>query len=293
MQLLQSLRWFADAAPLQAFVPERPTSQTIFLSCAPATLEIQAVEANQGGLVVPKFVKRAVLLGIVLAAPQLGWGAEHEFPVMNSIGRFWGVGYTRGGYQAAQDGRFDVVTARHPASNYRMGGLPNYSQQHFSTAPMVAAPLPASVLVPNAPDRNGAANHSAQGGPAANAKPGKPPTSAEVVPVPQPMVPAKPATPPPRWLEDYLQGQESSQSQQSSPSTKGKPTDESGPATQAAPETSPSDSLFEETIEKIEPGKEIDFSIFEAGYVRPVYAVPQQQISIQSPAVRRVNRYHR
>lgn len=110
----------------------------------------------------PKCVKRAVLLGIVLAVPHAAWGADSEFPVLNSIGRFWGVGYTRGGYQAALDGRFDIVTNRHPALNYRIGGLPHYSQPLYpppnasSSASPVVAPTPTKNAQPqdDSPDES-------------------------------------------------------------------------------------------------------------------------------------------
>ncbi|MEZ6077034.1 MAG: hypothetical protein R3C56_15605 [Pirellulaceae bacterium] len=194
MQSAQSLRLFADAGQQSAFDPDRFTGSPIFQLSARRTI-IQSVDRNQGGFAVPKFVERAVLLGIVLAVPHAAWGADSEFPVLNSIGRFWGVGYTRGGYHAAQDGRFDIVTNRHPAPNYRPGGLPQYSQPIYSPPPASPSPVVAPTpTVQKSGDKSSAPKKS-------EAKPGAP----EANELPRPVVPAKPAGPPPRWLEDYLQ----------------------------------------------------------------------------------------
>lgn len=48
---------------------------------------------------------------------------ERGFPVANSIGRFLGYGYTRGGYHAASNGQLEVIRNEHPAHRNRSGSL--------------------------------------------------------------------------------------------------------------------------------------------------------------------------
>ncbi len=283
MQSAQSLRLFADAGQQSAFDPDRFTGSPIFQLSARRTI-IQSVDRNQGGFAVPKFVERAVLLGIVLAVPHAAWGADSEFPVLNSIGRFWGVGYTRGGYHAAQDGRFDIVTNRHPAPNYRPGSLPHYSQPIYSPPPASPSPVVAPTpTVQKSGDKSSAPKKS-------EAKPGAP----EANELPRPVVPAKPAGPPPRWLEDYLQREAAEKAPGEIPHSNdnGQPQDD-------APESSPSDLLFELPAEgaqsAIVPRKNVDFSILDASYPinghRARAAQEPVQTSVQSLAVPPVNRY--
>ncbi len=101
---------------------------------------------------------KLLLLAIAAFAPLTAVAQDNEFPVLNSIGRYFGVGYTRGGYHAALDGRFDVTTNRHPAACYRPGGLPGnhpyaspslslgaspYAPSQGTFTPIPAAPKPA------------------------------------------------------------------------------------------------------------------------------------------------------
>ncbi len=231
----------------------------------------------------PKFVKRAVLLGIVLAVPHTAWGADSEFPVLNSIGRFLGVGYRRGGYQAAQDGRFDAVANRHPASNYRIGGLPHYSQPLYSPPPK-ATTLSSPVVAPNLAAPKSADNK------ATPQTPGAKPSAPEAIAPPKPTAPTKPAGPPPRWLEDYLQGEDAKDEVNEIP----QPKNNAQPSGNL-PESSPSDLLLEQPLgdaeSDIEPGKEVDFSIFDAGYPINGRRARLQQSPVQVPAIPTVNRY--
>lgn len=255
----------------------------------------------------PKFVKRAVLLGIFLAVPQAAQSGENDFPVLNSIGRFWGVGYTQGGYHAAQDGRFDVVTHRHPASNYRSGGLPQYSQPLYSPSPHAnLSPSPVLAPTPAGPKSDG----SSMTPPKPGAKLGE----MEALAPPKPATPSKPAGPPPRWLEDYLQDEDVIDADAEIP-----PPRKNVQPSEKTPETSPSDLLREQPAEdavstilapptaegraksfeqpsevatsKIELGKEAQFSILEASYPLNSHRARTRQIPSQSPAVRPVNRY--
>lgn len=178
------------------------------------------------------FVSRAVLLATVLAAPHAARSADSEFPVLNSIGRFLGVGYTRGGYQAAQDGRFDAMADRHPASNYRMGGLQRYSQPLYIPPPKAITPAPVMAPTPaiqKPGDKNSAPTNS-------GVKPGL----GEVIVPPGPVAPTQPTEPPPPWLQDYLQEEKADKANEI-PS----PIKNTRPA-ESAPENSPSDRLFEQ-----------------------------------------------
>ncbi|MEO8268883.1 MAG: hypothetical protein ABI557_04125 [Aureliella sp.] len=199
IQSVKSLRLFGDAATANGFCSRPASRQVDFWEGAlKRRSDIPIVDGNHGGFAVPKFLKRFVLLGVIFAAPHVGRGADHEFPTLNSIGRFWGLGYTQGGYQTAQDGRFDIVTNRHRASNYRSGGLAQYSQPLYSptlnslvSPAQIVAPTPAAL---RSDDQSQALKKS-------EAKP----DLLEVVSPPMPSVPTKPAGPSPRWLEDYLQ----------------------------------------------------------------------------------------
>ncbi|MCA9134643.1 MAG: hypothetical protein KDA45_15855 [Planctomycetales bacterium] len=132
----------------------------------------------------PKIVKTAVVLGVVLCTPQLGSGQEREYPVLNSIGRYLGVGYTRGGYHAALDGRPNLVTDNRPAAHYGSGQLlhPYNSSYQAHTSGGSEWPL--------GPSYSGSGgSHSVV--PASPAAP-----SAKPAP--------KPAGPTPQWLKPYL-----------------------------------------------------------------------------------------
>ncbi len=142
------------------------------------------------------------------------YSQELEFPILNSIGRYLGVGYTRGGYHAAQDGRLDLVSQLHPPGNYRLGGLPqNYGYPTLST-PTVRMEtmqyLPAPVAAPALPKK------------------------------PETIAAPKPVEPTPQWLEGYLQPENSGQSESlPMPERKVVPKD-------LEDESSPSDLLLEE-----------------------------------------------
>lgn len=130
-----------------------------------------------GGFVVRKLVTRAIVLGAVIGVPQIGISQDQDHPILNSIGRFLGVGYTHGGYHAAADGRFNLVTDRHPAPAYRSGQLLSLYSPHYGA--------PATAFGNSA----GAQPTGAGGG------------AIEVAPLPPP----KPVGPPPEWLKTYLQ----------------------------------------------------------------------------------------
>ncbi len=236
----------------------------------------------------PKFVTRAVLLSIVWAAaqaagpqaiaPQAAWGADHEFPVINSIGRFFGVGYTRGGYHAAQDGRLNAITNRHPAADYRPGGLPQYSQPQYSPPRSAVGSGPSPVLAPAPSGTTSGKSGSAAVSPS-NMSPKNESAAPQSDASAKPAAPAKPSQPPPRWLEEYLQQSEAAKAHEL-------PLPQVPPPKDAAPQASPSDRLLDESSTDLDTGLEVGFSIIDSGFPTPVYQAP-----ISSNAAEFSNRY--
>ncbi len=237
------------------------------------------------------YVKRAVLLGVTMAAAQMGLVAPHqsyaqdrEFPVLNTLGRYLGVGYTRDGYHAAYDGRMDIVSDRHPASDYRLGGLPHRATPFVSGTPFVHSWQQAPVVT--SPSSSGAStktNINNTGKPAADEKSStREPASTkastpEVIETPRPVDPPKPSGPPPSWLKDYLKDE----SEKSS----------SGPKdnieTKAIElESSPSDLLLPGDEDSLLPAKGVTYTIIEPG--SPSFE-PSSIVPLQAPVG---NRYH-
>lgn len=231
-----------------------------------------------------KFVKRTVLLGLVLAAPQAGilsaqqgCAQDREFPVMNTIGRYLGVGYTRAGYHAAQDGRMDIVSSRHPASDYRPGGLPVRSMAYVTGTPIIQSWQPPPIVsVPNhsapaakSPSKDN--DKSTEGGKA----PAKEPAASkslvpEVIETPKPITPPKPSGPPPSWLKDYLNDEKV-------PSLKEKLSPKDNIETKEIElEKSPSDLQLNDDEASLLPAKGVTYTIIESSStaVGPSQAVP-------------------
>jgi hypothetical protein len=115
---------------------------------------------------------------------------------MNSIGRFFGIGWSNGYHSGTYDGRYQVVKARHPAHNYGSNALQhpyhpgyepqrpyaqstqNYPQPIFSnTGEFQSGSIPAGV-------------------------------SSQASPTPAPAVPPKPVEPPPTWLRQFLKDED-------------------------------------------------------------------------------------
>lgn len=246
----------------------------------------------------PKFVTRAVVLGFVWVAAQAtapldiasraARGADHEFPVVNSIGRFFGVGYTKGGYHAAQDGRLDAITNRHPAADYRSGGFPQYAQPTYSPPRSFVGSSPSPMLAPvpigPAPHQAGPAVVSPNHAPAD----GKPAAPQADVPS-KPAAPVKSSEPAPPWLEEYLQQSQANKQREiplhELPQPQ-QPLPEKSLPQDRIPEGSPSDLLLDEPSAELEAGHELDFSIIESDFPAPVY-----QSRMPSRARGTINRY--
>lgn len=167
----------------------------------------------------------AIILALVSAC-STGMAQEHDYPTLNSIGRFLGYGYTNGGYHSGNNGQFDSLKKRHPASSYRSGSLLYPYQAGYQPRP-IHRPFSISSL----PARAVAEQPS-------------------VVPAPV----AKPAGPPPEWLKKYMPGEaakagssnrdnaEDSRELIPAPPAEGKP-----PAKRFEDEaTSPSDNLLDD-----------------------------------------------
>ncbi len=268
---------------------------------------------NQGGFAVPKLLKRAVLLGLVLAVPQLTSAQDREFPTLNSIGRYLGVGYTRSGFQAANDGRFDIVSGRHPATDYRAGGLPQRAFQNQHGAPAVLgwqpqqtmqfAPTPTTTTTsPNSATSNapltdkeppkgspGLGKSPAQETSPSNDPSSRNPRGPEVLETPKPISPPKPDGPPPTWLQDYLR-EEQGKNTLPSKSSQGNIDFQELDA-----DSSPSDLLLDDSRESLLPAKGVTYTIIEAGQVRePSIAPPQptfQPPTYQPTNSNTINRY--
>lgn len=120
-----------------------------------------------------------VACGLWVAALPIVSAQDGALSRLNALGRYLGVGYTRGGYHANANRQLPIVKLTHPASNYGSRALsyPYQSgyQPYIATQTGQALPAPTNMSQP-AP------------APAPNA----------------PAVPQKPAGPPPQWLKPYL-----------------------------------------------------------------------------------------
>ncbi|MEM7476594.1 MAG: hypothetical protein AAF483_16525 [Planctomycetota bacterium] len=115
-------------------------------------------------------------LSIALGVPAAR--AQDGIPILNSAGRYLGVGWSRHGYQAAGNGQFRIVRARHPQQNYPSRHLSYpYSPGYQPIRPSYAGAgqQPAPMLAP------------------------------EQV---RPQAETKDPGPPPEWLQRYLQQKE-------------------------------------------------------------------------------------
>ncbi len=252
-----------------------------------------------------KRIKSVVLLGLLVSTPNCGWAQDREFPTLNSIGRFWGVGYTRGGFHAAQDGRFDVVTNRHPATDYRRGGLPTRNSMNYSPTvdwtPPTAAPPGAFATPTQAPPLNAdksQPSNSPKSPARSNPQSSVPPVTVEAIPAPKPVVPAKPTQPPPAWLQEYLEDEETSSRKNPNPSGDDLPAE--------LLEISPSDLQFDDSelgdeADSPELGQETGLTIrdisspqvivIDAASQFPAATAPVRATA--TPTAARFNRYRR
>jgi hypothetical protein len=133
-------------------------------------------------------MKVVLLLGVLISNAQTGYTQSSDLPLLNTLGRHLGIGYTRGGYHAAADGRLDAVVANHPSHAYGSQQLFAPYSAHYQPVRTIHAPQNIPSYAPAAPMSGGS---SMPGGPR--------PTPAPVDAAP------KPTSPPPQWLKEYLQ----------------------------------------------------------------------------------------
>ena len=72
--------------------------------------------AKQSRILVALMLAATFPSGVVLAD-------DNGHPLLNSVGRFLGIGYTHHGYHASQGGQLNIVKQNHPAANYRSSHL--------------------------------------------------------------------------------------------------------------------------------------------------------------------------
>lgn len=89
-----------------------------------------------------------VLVVFLLFATGNSFAQERKYPILNSMGRFLGVGYTRGGYHAGANGQFLIVKHRHPASDYRSRALAYPYQAGYAPVTPAVAPQSPSGMTP-------------------------------------------------------------------------------------------------------------------------------------------------
>ncbi len=151
---------------------------------------------------------------IVLIASMGGSSAlaQHNLPALNSVGRFFGVGWSHGYHSGCYDGRFQHVKDSHPASMYPSSQLLYPYSAGYSAATMTAgyATHPPLNLHPGAGAGMALSPvdqmHAAPG---LRTMPSRNPSSGTLT---QPKKPAEPAQPPPAWLKPYLNNSSESDS---------------------------------------------------------------------------------
>lgn len=127
----------------------------------------------------------------MFAAPTFAQAQEHDFPALTAVGRYFGIGYTKGGYHSARDGRIDALAHRNPPSSYPSSQL--FYPYHAGYRPV----MPAQPLYygNSMSSQISAGRTSATGETTGN--------DGEAREEPE-EVQAKPAEPAPTWLKPYL-----------------------------------------------------------------------------------------
>lgn len=164
--------------------------------------------------------------------------AQHrEIPIINTVGRFLGYGYTQGGYHSVT-GRPIIQRKLHPASNYRSTGLQYAYQPGYQP---VRPRMPTHQPLPAATYGYGQSMSTL-------------PQQPTVAPQPAPAAstaPPVPKEPPPEWLKKYLQQKQG----EGAPQPEEVP---AGPAEATSPSDRPTDGLLEEPKESLLEEPKID-----------------------------------
>ncbi len=160
-------------------------------------------------------------LGLLFAAAPAMAG-EFGFPTLNTAGRYFGVGWSHHTYHSRVDGRYDVITNRHPACAYPSTALSAFYSPDYTNFPQrpdadnqgygfwktpSIVPLP-----PNSSRREDSIlNDQSRVGVGGAAPRPAPELRPEELTPPKvnsrPAEPPKPKEPPPNWLKPYLDGE--------------------------------------------------------------------------------------
>ena len=174
----------------------------------------------------------ALSIGVGLSLTGSAGAQEHNFPAMNSFGRFFGIGWSRGYHAGNLDGRFQAVKDRHPANTYGSHALLYPYQPAYE------------------PQRAYASFNQGYAQPSRNIGGDSQPlhsipqsVSSQANPTPAPPIPPKPLDPPPTWLRPFLK------EDVATPEFGSKGTREDMEATEA----SPSDLIRPKTSNQAEP----------------------------------------
>lgn len=190
--------------------------------------------------------KLAVLgIGVGLSLTEYAGAQEHNLPLLNSVGRYFGVGWSRGYQAGCYDGRFQAVKQGHPASMYASNSLlypyfPGYQPHPGYDTQTGNMPLNADFAQPVYSD---ASNALPVGAAMQN--------GLQTTPTPAPVIPPKPVMPPPTWLRPFLKDEARSGTDRAAAESGTVETREEV----QADEVSPSDQ-FKPKTELTEPQKE-------------------------------------
>jgi hypothetical protein len=166
---------------------------------------------NRSTLLIPLFC--------LLTSP-LAYSNDHGFPTLNTMGRYLGVGWSHHTYHSKVDGRFNVITNRHPACEYPSSslthvydaGYTNYPPRNFplgSSSNFWQAPTPSVVEQKSKAPQKVSVLESEKGENSSSRKV-ELDTQPEIVgpeqtkPEPAFIEPPKPKEPPPSWLKPFL-----------------------------------------------------------------------------------------
>ncbi|MBX3420091.1 MAG: hypothetical protein KF752_00905 [Pirellulaceae bacterium] len=152
-----------------------------------------------------KLVK-VIALGLAMHGAT-AQAVDYGFPMANTIGRYWGVGWSHHSYHSHHDARFSIVAHRHPSSRYPSQGLLYPYAADYVNHPPESVHQRAQFLqlTPGVPHSESILNRSLQGAGQASptdVEPTKNQNKPEVVRKPPP---AKPVAPPPAWIRPYLE----------------------------------------------------------------------------------------
>lgn len=135
----------------------------------------------------------ALSISVGLSLTGAAGAQEHNLPAMNSVGRFFGIGWSHGYHAGNLDGRFQAVKQRHPASMYGSNALLYPYQPGYE------------------PQRAYSSSNHGYAQPVYNNLGDSQPFSSiplsdlsQASPTPAPVNPPKPIAPPPTWLRPFL-----------------------------------------------------------------------------------------